>query len=184
MTGAIRIRTMRSAQHRRDASQMVFEYLAATLTEEALPTPTSIDDLPAALRAECRNPSRLYRAPGTFLLAYVGQRPIGCLGVQSQSPATGEVKRLYVHPSHRRAGVAHQLVEHAHRHAANNGFQRLVLDVMPSRTLVVEFYRRLGYTETEPMAPRAPGSMIRMQRPVIPYSCRDAERREASRWAR
>ena len=38
----------------------------------------------------------------------------------------------------------------AHEHAARVGFARTVLDVMPSRTAVIDFYRRLGYTDTAP----------------------------------
>jgi ribosomal protein S18 acetylase RimI-like enzyme len=41
-------------------------------------------------------------------------------------------------------------MRHAHRHAADHGFARLVLDVMPTRTHVIDFYRRLGYTDADP----------------------------------
>jgi hypothetical protein len=45
------------------------------------------------------------------------------------------------------------------------GFTRLVLDVMRSRTHVIDFYRRLGYTDVDPPI-GAPDFMIYMQRPV------------------
>jgi hypothetical protein len=46
------------------------------------------------------------------------------------------------------------------------GITRLILDVLPARTAVISFYRRLGYTETEPSATESPIPMIYMQRPV------------------
>ena len=44
-------------------------------------------------------------------------------------------------------------MNHAHRHAYGNGFTRLVLDVIPERRTVIDFYRRLGYTGTAPPTP-------------------------------
>ena len=43
---------------------------------------------------------------------------------------------------------------------------RLILDVLPARTSVISFYRRLGYTETDPFATESPVPMIYMERPV------------------
>jgi len=57
-------------------------------------------------------------------------------------------------------------MSHAHRHAARHGTTRLVLDVLPARTVVISFYRRLGYTETEPYATESPIPMIYMERPI------------------
>jgi hypothetical protein len=39
-----------------------------------------------------------------------------------------------------------------HERADDRGMVRLVLDVLPSRTQVIDFYRGLGYTETSPAA--------------------------------
>jgi ribosomal protein S18 acetylase RimI-like enzyme len=60
---------------------------------------------------------------------------------------------------------AHPGHGHAH-HAAQHGMTRLVLDVLPARTGVVSFYRRLGYTETGPFAAESPVPMIYMARAV------------------
>jgi GNAT superfamily N-acetyltransferase len=110
-----------------------------------------------------------YQPPGVLLLAYHDQEPIGCVGLKPMPPAgTIEVKRLYVRPAHRRGGAARLLMHHAHRHAADHGFTRLVLDVMPARTHVIDFYRRLGYTDIEPYPGAAPDPMIYLQRPTNP----------------
>jgi histone acetyltransferase (RNA polymerase elongator complex component) len=45
------------------------------------------------------------------------------------------------------------------------GLQRLIIDVIPSRVHVIEFYRKLGYAETDPYAVE-PIPMVYMTRAV------------------
>jgi ribosomal protein S18 acetylase RimI-like enzyme len=145
----------------------VFEYLATTQGETGRTVPASIHQLPGVLRDECTNLATAYQPPGTLLLAYHNHEPIGCVGLKPiPPPGTIEIKRLYVRPAHRRGGAARMLMQHAHRHAAHHGFNRLVLDIMPTRTHVIDFYRRLGYTDAEPYPTEAPDPMVYMQRPV------------------
>lgn len=59
-------------------------------------------------------------------------------------------------------------MDHAHRHAAAQHFTRVVLDVLPTRTSVIGFYRRLGYTDTQPHDTESPPPMVYMQRPITP----------------
>ncbi|WP_250286649.1 MULTISPECIES: GNAT family N-acetyltransferase [unclassified Frankia] len=94
------------------------------------------------------------------------KHPIGCVGLAPRPPAsTAEIKRLYVRPTHR-GGIGRVLMEHAHQHAARHRFTRLVLDALPTRTAVISFHRRLGYTDIEPYDTESPIPMIYMQRPV------------------
>ena len=91
----------------------------------------------------------------------------GCVGLAPCSDGrTAEIKRLYVRPAWRGNGIAWTLINHAHHHAAQHGITRLILDVLPARTTVISFYRRLGYTETGPFATESPIPMIYMERPV------------------
>ena len=84
-----------------------------------------------------------------FLVAYRHQRPIGGVGLRVRERGTAEVKHLYVRPDER-GGMGRLLMEQLHRRAADGGIRRLVLDVLMSRTHVIELYRQLGYTDTEP----------------------------------
>ena len=43
---------------------------------------------------------------------------------------------------------------------------RVILDVLPARPAVISFYRRLGYTETEPFETESPVPMIYMERAI------------------
>jgi len=145
-----------------DAQALVFEYMASTQHEAGRHVPASIDRLPGVLRAECTDLAAAYRSPGGLLVAYQHRVPIGCVGLKPVPPAgTAEVKRLYIRPTHRRGGAARLLMHHAHRFAARRDLARLVLDVMPTRTHVVDFYRQLGYVDAEPSGP-----MVHLQRPV------------------
>jgi ribosomal protein S18 acetylase RimI-like enzyme len=143
-----------TARRESDATSLVFEYMAATLAEAGRAPPAGIDQLPPVLRDECQNLAAVYRLPGTLLVAYRDEEPIGCVGLAPDLLGlTAEVKRLYVRPTHRKAGIGHILMLHAHRHAAQHGLRQLILDVLPSRTHVIDFYRRLGYTDTDPYPP-------------------------------
>jgi GNAT superfamily N-acetyltransferase len=148
-----------------DAAALVFEYMAATQAETGQPMPARISDLPAVLQRECRDLPAVYRPPGALLIADHRGQPAGCAGL-APCPAgrTAEIKRLYVRPAHRERGIASTLMGHAHDHAARHGMTRLILDVLPSRTAVISFYRHLGYTETGPCATGSPVPMICMER--------------------
>jgi ribosomal protein S18 acetylase RimI-like enzyme len=150
-----------------DAIALVFEYMAATQAETGQAVPGGIGELPDALQRECRDLPAVYHLPGALLIADHGSQPAGCVGLTPCTDKhTAEVKRLYVRPAWRGNGIARTLMNHAHHHAAQHSITRLILDVLPARTAVISFYRRLGYTETEPFATESPLPMIYMQRPV------------------
>jgi putative acetyltransferase len=129
--------------------------------------PAGIGELPAVLQRECRDLPAVYRPPGALLMAGHNGQPAGCVGLAPRPAGrTAEIKRLYVRPAHRRQGIASTLMSHAHHHAAQHGMTRLVLDVLPARTMVISFYRHLGYTEIEPYATESPVPMIYMERPI------------------
>ena len=150
-----------------DAVTLVFEYMAATQAETGRLVPAGIGDLPAVLQRECGSLQDVYRPPGVFLIADLAGQPAGSAGLAAlPGGRTAEVRRLYVRPAHRGHGIARTLMSHAHHHAAQHGMTRLILDVLPARTAVISFYRRLGYTETEPFETESPVPMTYMERAV------------------
>jgi GNAT superfamily N-acetyltransferase len=161
------------AGNRGDARALVFEYMAATVAETSgRAAPARVEDLPRVLRAECEDLAGVYRPPGTLLLAYADGAPAGCAGLVDRGERTAEVKRLYVRTACRGAGIARGLMAAIHSRAAELGFTTLLLDVMRSRTHVIEFYRRLGYTPAEPFPTTSPVPMVFMRRPVGPDDIR------------
>lgn len=151
------------------ARALVFEYLAATQAEAGRAVPASVDELPGVLRDECVDPAAAFAAPGALLLALSGDAAVGCVGLRPDAaPDAVTVTRLYVRPAYRSRGAARLLMAHAHRHAARAGFGRLVLDVMTSRTHVIDFYRRLGYLDTMPSPDAVRYSMVSLARRCSP----------------
>jgi len=150
-----------------DARGLLFRYMAATEVEAGRAHVSLPDELMAPLRAEIADPTLVYRPPGALFLAYAGDDPLGCVGLKALDAQTAEVKRLFVAPEGRSRGVASLLMDELHAHAERAGFARLVLDVMPSRGAVIEWYRRLGYVEVA--APEEnPYGMVFMERLVAP----------------
>jgi ribosomal protein S18 acetylase RimI-like enzyme len=130
------------------ARAIVFEYLASTQGEAGLPVPQGIADLPTSLRAVHASLAQRHAEPGALLLAIDGDEVCGCVGLSRSDltePNDGLVQRLYVRALHRRRGIARALMAAVHEHARRHGFDRLVLNVMPSRVGAISFYRGLGY---------------------------------------
>jgi GNAT superfamily N-acetyltransferase len=162
-----------------DAAALVFEYMAATQAETGRPVPADSGELPAVLQRECDSLHDVYRPPGVFLIAELGRQPAGCVGLAALPAGdTAEVRRLYVRPAHRGNGIARVLMSHAHQHAARDGITRLILDVLPARTAVISFYRRLGYTETEPFKNESPIPMTYLERTITRPGVHTREREQ------
>jgi putative acetyltransferase len=97
---------------------------------------------------------------GTLLVARIGGRPAGVLGLQAVpedaralgvgAESFGELKRLYVRPEYRRNGVGRALMKRAEDEARARGYRSLVLttsaEMMP---LAQALYDSLGYETTE-----------------------------------
>lgn len=91
-----------------------------------------------------------YAAPGFLLLARRHGEPAGCVGVRSIDAATGEIRRLFVHPGQRGGGLGRHLLTEAHVRARAGGFNRLVLNTLPTMTSARKLYDADGYAPIEP----------------------------------
>ena len=166
MTAPVRVVSALDHPLRTRAVELLFEYMASTQGENGQPVPDAIAELPEPLRHECERPERSYAHPGVLFVACIVDEVVGCVGLRPvrRLPDAVEVKRLYVRPPYRGSGIARALMTSAHEHAARVGFARTVLDVMPSRTEVIAFYRRLGYTDTAQFTDW-PLPMVYLERP-------------------
>jgi ribosomal protein S18 acetylase RimI-like enzyme len=72
------------------------------------------------------------------------------IGLRAFAPTVGEVRRLFVEPGARSAGLERRLVEHALDHAAGAGFERVVLNTLPRMVAAIDLYRSMGFAEAEP----------------------------------
>jgi ribosomal protein S18 acetylase RimI-like enzyme len=95
----------------------------------------------------------LYAPPGGRLLLAIEEsfgspgEAIGCVGLRRFDQAVGEMKRLYVRSSLRGKGAGAQLVRSLIAEARSIGYQRMVLDTLPSMEAAQKLYRTLGFRE-------------------------------------
>jgi ribosomal protein S18 acetylase RimI-like enzyme len=86
---------------------------------------------------------------GRLILAYNGDKLAGCVALRAISKEACEMKRLYVRPSHRGAGIGRMLAEAVIREATATGYRRMFLDTLASMHEALALYRSLGFRETE-----------------------------------
>lgn len=101
------------------------------------------------LESEVEQLTERYGSDG-LLLAYDGERPVGCVVLCPRDPGTAEIKRLYVDPAARGAGVGRALAEAAIERARAAGNRRIVLDTHRSRLeAAYALYVALGFRECD-----------------------------------
>ena len=86
---------------------------------------------------------------GAFVVATSDGRPVACGGVQQVRPGVGEVKRMWVHPEWRGAGLGSRMLRHLEAEAARLGHRRIVLDTNATLVEAISMYERAGYSPTE-----------------------------------
>jgi ribosomal protein S18 acetylase RimI-like enzyme len=82
---------------------------------------------------------------GVFLLAKLAQAPVGCGGVRTLDPATGEVKRLFVSCRARGHGAGGKLLDALEHRARELGLVRLRLDTPGNDAAALALFRHAGY---------------------------------------
>ncbi|MEH3154683.1 MAG: GNAT family N-acetyltransferase [Gordonia paraffinivorans] len=93
---------------------------------------------------------------GEYLVARLDGRPVGCVAlvVHDDMPGAGEVKRLFVDDSARRAGVAAALMSALEARARERRLSRIVLETGNRQPEAVALYERLGYAVVDPYHPQ------------------------------
>lgn len=118
------------------AAQTLIARLNAELTERY----PAVEDRHFELTGEQVSEGR-----GVFLVARIGDEPVGCGGLRRLDQATGEIKRMYVAPSARGVGVGRLLLVELERHAHRLGVRRLVLETGRFQAEAIRLYERAGF---------------------------------------
>lgn len=92
-------------------------------------------------------PDQLAAGLGTFLVARIDGRAVGCGAVRLLDPATVEVKRMYVEPELRGRGVAKEILTHLEAAARELGASRAVLETGVYQDEAIGLYRKAGYVQ-------------------------------------
>jgi DNA-binding MarR family transcriptional regulator len=93
-------------------------------------------------------PHELRPPAGAFLIAYLGEEPIGCGAVKHRSREPSDIKRMWVAESFRGLGIGRRLLSELERLARENGARAVRLDTNRSLVEAIAMYRGGGYNET------------------------------------
>ncbi len=94
-------------------------------------------------------PAQVAPGLGTFVMARLDGRPVGCGAVRLLDPTTVEVKRMFVEPEMRGRGVAKQILAHLEGAGRELGARRAVLETGVYQDEAIGLYRRAGYREVD-----------------------------------
>jgi GNAT superfamily N-acetyltransferase len=101
----------------------------------------SPDLIPSADPAEVAPPV------GAWVVAYLGEQPVGCGGVKRLDDETAELKRIYLCESARGQGLGRRLLQQLEAHAWELGYERLRLDTGDRQPEALTLFRSAGYVE-------------------------------------
>jgi GNAT superfamily N-acetyltransferase len=121
---------------RPEARDALRQYLAEIVARGAVRT---VDERDADDVAEFAD------AQGCFLLAYRGDTVIGCGGLRTLEPGVGELKRMWVHPDARGAGVGSLLLDALIEQSRALGHTTLRLDTNAVLTQALAMYAKHGF---------------------------------------
>jgi GNAT superfamily N-acetyltransferase len=94
------------------------------------------------------DPAEFAAPDGTFLVAMLGDEPIGCAGLRRHG-GDAEVKRMFVRIEHRRRGHARRMLAELERWAADHDYTRVVLETGLAQPEAMALYEAVGYQAIE-----------------------------------
>jgi DNA-binding MarR family transcriptional regulator/N-acetylglutamate synthase-like GNAT family acetyltransferase len=87
---------------------------------------------------------------GLLLIARRREQPLGCCALKFHVGEPAEVKRMWVAPEARGAGLGRRLLVLVEQHAAEAGASVLRLETNGTLTEAIALYREAGYREVDP----------------------------------
>lgn len=87
-----------------------------------------------------------------IFLAHRSSEVIGCAAFREHTEDICELKRLYVRPAGRGAGIGVALLEHVIRVSSAIGYKKICLDVLPEFKAARRIYKTRGFVKHDPIA--------------------------------
>jgi ribosomal protein S18 acetylase RimI-like enzyme len=104
---------------------------------------------------------------GTIVVAYAGGEPAGCAALRKIGGGVCEMKRLYVKPAHRGAGVGRALAEEIVARAREIGYSSMKLDTLESMTEANALYLSIGFRKCAPYCYNPCEHPVYMELPLV-----------------
>jgi DNA-binding MarR family transcriptional regulator/GNAT superfamily N-acetyltransferase len=93
-------------------------------------------------------PHELRPPAGAFLIAYLGEEPVGCGAVKHRAGEPSDIKRMWVAESVRGLGLGRRLLGELEQAARDAHAPAVRLDTNRSLVEAIQMYRSNGYAET------------------------------------
>lgn len=87
---------------------------------------------------------------GRLYIAYIDEKPAGCVALRKLDDTKCELKRLFVRPEFRGQNLGHVLIKQIIDDAKSIGYESLFLDTLPFLKSAIHLYKSFGFKETEP----------------------------------
>ena len=112
-------------------------------------------------------PGRYASPAGRLLLAATTDgSAAGCVGLRALDEDVCEMKRLWVRPDWRRAGLGRRLAAEIVTAGAGAGYRAMRLDSLRRLTPALTLYRSLGFVDIEPYCASPLDDVVYLERPL------------------
>jgi GNAT superfamily N-acetyltransferase len=104
-------------------------------------------DIASMLEEDMQDLDKFMPPKGRLLLGYIGEDLAGIACLKALTPSIGEVKRMYVRPGHRKAGLGRTLLNQLLQEARHIRYQLVRLDSAQFMREAQQLYRSVGFKE-------------------------------------
>ncbi|MEO7768473.1 MAG: GNAT family N-acetyltransferase [Ferruginibacter sp.] len=99
---------------------------------------------------ELKELKKMYGPPhGGIVLASSGKEIIGCIGIRKIADQVGELKRMYIKPTHQNRGIGKKLLMMVLEIAAKSNYKVVKLDTLKVMVAAMHLYKEAGFYEIQ-----------------------------------
>jgi len=103
-----------------------------------------------AIQTGIADVARLHPPDGRLLLAFENETAVGTASLRRIGPTCAEIKRMYVRPTVRRAGIGKAMLDVLISQAISAGYERIRLDSVDFMAAAHRLYRSRGFVDIAP----------------------------------